>query len=255
MSYILDALKKLEKERRRGKIPGLSEQDSIVYHSQRRPVWPYILIAVFVLNAALLFWWFLPKKSADSVMPAAPASQPLAAPSASQDVKMPEVKEPAGEVASGAAAGKASVSSTPVPPPAEKDSVLRERLLALRKKMQEDEQKSAGRINGEQKADHERQKVTEVAILEGKPEVAAEPLPEKKLYKFSELPPSVKGGLPVFSITAFLYSEKPSGRMARINERMMREGQELSPGIRVEEIVTDGVILSYRKFHFFVSVK
>jgi len=36
MSYILDALKKLEKERRRGRIPGLSEQDSVVYHSQRR---------------------------------------------------------------------------------------------------------------------------------------------------------------------------------------------------------------------------
>ena len=42
--------------------------------------------------------------------------------------------------------------------------------------------------------------------------------------------------------------------MARINERIMREGQELEPGIRIEEIVSDGEILSYKKFRFFVSV-
>ncbi|MBI5633936.1 MAG: general secretion pathway protein GspB [Nitrospirae bacterium] len=269
MSYILDALKKLEKERRRGRIPGLTEQDSVVYHSRRRPVWPYILIAVFSLNAALLIWWFLPKNPNNTVMPSAPASLPSAAPASqpltappslpssepaiSQNMKKPEV-EGSGKVTSSVAAESAAVKQPPVSPPA-KDTVYRERLLALRKMLQEDAQKTASSMAGGSKTDNEKQKESEAALQEKKHEVVPDPLPEKKLYKLSELPPSVKSGLPGFSITAFLYSEKPSGRMARINERMMREGQELAPGIRVEEIVADGVILSYRKFHFIVNVK
>ncbi len=245
MSYILDALKKLEKERRRGRIPGLTEQDSVVYHSQRRSAWPYILIAVVILNAALLTWWFLTKNPKDAVM--------LSTPSVSQGVKMPEIKE-SGNVISSGAAESSSARRAPVSPPA-KDTVLRERLLSLRKMMQEDAQKSASPMNSELKADNEKQKTTEALRQEKKTEVMAEPLPDKKLYKLSELPPSVRAGLPGFSITAFLYSDSPSGRMARINERMMREGQELEPGIRIEEIVSDGVILSYKKFRFFVSVK
>lgn len=270
MSYILDALKKLEKERRRGRIPGLSEQDSVVYHSRRRPVWPYILIAVFALNAALLIWWFLPKNPNNAVMQAAPSSlllaapagQPLvapsslpsAAPSVSQEVKKSEI-EKSGNATSSVAAESAPVSRPQSSPPAKDTTVYRERLLALRKMLQEDAQKTASSMNGGAKTDNEKQKEPEAALQEKKPEVVPEPLPDRKLYKLSELPPSVKNSLPGFSITAFLYSEKPSGRMARINERMMREGQELAPGIRVEEIVSDGVILSYRKFHFIVSVK
>lgn len=236
MSYILEALKKLEKERKRGRIPGLSEQDSVVYHTRRRSVWPYLLIVVFSLNAALLIWWFLPKNSNDNVLQAAPSSLPSAAPAVIQNVKRPEIRE-SGNVISSIAGEPSSVSRPQVSPP-EKDAVLRERLQSLRKMMQEDEQKQAEALPQEKKS-----------------EVMAEPLPEKKLYKLSELPSSVRDSLPGFSITAFLYSDSPSGRMARINERMMREGQELEPGLRIEEIVSDGVILSYRKFRFFVSLK
>jgi len=240
VSYILDALKKLEKERRRGRIPGLSEQDSVVYHSQRRSVLPYVMIAVFSLSAVLLIWWFLPKQPKEAVMPAALSSLPLAAPSMNQDVKRPEMKASDAPLLSNAAE-PSSVSRPPVSPPA-------------RKMLQEEAQKTTSLTNSEPKAENEKQKNNEASRQEKKPEVAAEPLPDKKLYKLSELPPSVRDSLPGFSITAFLYSDSPSGRMARINERIMREGQELEPGIRIEEIVSDGVILSYKKFRFFVSV-
>lgn len=240
MSYILDALKKLEKERRRGRIPGLSEQDSVVYHSQRRSVLPYVMIAVFSLSAVLLIWWFLPKQPKEAVMPAALSSLPLAAPSMNQDVKRPEMKASDAPLLSNAVE-PSSVSRPPVSPPA-------------RKMLQEEAQKTTSLTNSEPKAENEKQKNNEASRQEKKPEVAAEPLPDKKLYKLSELPPSVRDSLPGFSITAFLYSDSPSGRMARINERIMREGQELEPGIRIEEIVSDGVILSYKKFRFFVSV-
>jgi len=122
--------------------------------------------------------------------------------------------------------------------------------------MQEDAQKTTSPMNSEPKAENEKQKKTEASRQEKKPEVMAEPLPDRKLYKLSELPLSVRESLQkFFTITAYMYSSIPSERKVRINDHMMREGQELEPGIRIEEIVPDGVILSYKKFHFFVSVK
>ncbi len=243
MSYILDALKKLEKERRRGRIPGLNEQDSVVYHSQRRTAWPYIIIAVFSLSAVLLGWWLLPKKPKEMVMTAAPSPESfsgLAAPVMRQDIKKPETMV-SGTPASSGVSEPSSVSPSPAPP--------------VRKSLPEETQKTYNPAKNELKAENEKQKTIEASRQEQKPEIPAEPLPDRKLYKIPELPSSIRGSLPGFSITAFLYSDSPSGRMARINERMMREGQELEPGIRVEEIVPDGVILSYKKFRFFVSVK
>ncbi len=268
MSYILDALKKLEKERKRGRIPGLNEQDSVVYHSQKRPVWPYLLAGAFILNAAILIWWFMPR-ARNTVMPATPANvaspapaniplavppvQQLTAPAVSQDTAKPEDKG-SGNVISSGVKDASSTSLSPAAPPAQ-DAGSRDRLKTERKMPQEETRKAAGPAMNEPKPENEKQKKTEVLRQETKPEVIAEPVPEKKLYKLSELPSTVRSGLPGFSITAFLYSESPSGRMARINERMMREGQELEPGIRIEEIVPDGVIMSYKKFRFFVSPK
>jgi len=261
MSYILEALKKLEKERKRGRIPGLSEQDSVVYHSQRRPVWPYLLAGAFILNAVILIWWFLPKNTKDAEMPAAPSSLQLAAPSIlpatapapSQDTTRPENRE-SGNVITKGAAGLSSVKPAPVMPPAH-DAVSRESVQPVRNVPREEDKKAVSVRKSEPKTENDKQKKTEILRQETKPEITAEPLPEKKLYKLSELPPSVRDSLPRFSITAFLYADSPSGRMARINERMMREGQELEPGIRIEEIVPDGVVMSYRKFRFFVSLK
>jgi len=253
VSYILEALKKLEKERRRERIPGLSEQDSVVYHSERRPVWPYLLIAVFSLNAALLIWWFLPNAK-DKVIPAAPSSPLLAAPAVTQAVKSPELAEPVKSISSGAAEST-SVSLPPVSPPAT-DSASRNTVQSVRNIRREDAQKTAKLVNSESKAENEKLKMTEASPQEKKPDVLAEPLPEKKLYKLSELPPSVRESLQkFFTITAYMYSSSPSERKVRINDHMMQEGQELEPGIRIEEIVPDGVILSYKKFRFFVSLK
>lgn len=246
MSYILEALKKLEKERKRGRIPGLNEQDSVVYHSRKKPVWPYILIAVFSLNAALLIWWFLPSaKDKNPVI--------VTAPVVSQDVTRPEIRESENVTPPGAA-GPFSVIQPPVSPPAE-DAASHKSVQPVRSVPREEVRKTTGIVTNEPKAENETQKKAETSQQEITQEVTTEPLPDKKLYKLSELPSSIKEGLPGFLITAFLYSDSPSGRMARINERMMREGQVLEPGIRVEEIVTDGVILSYKKFRFFVSLK
>ncbi len=78
---------------------------------------------------------------------------------------------------------------------------------------------------------------------------------ENKIYKLMELPAAIRKGLPSFSVTALLYSGSPASRMVRVNEQMMREGQELAAGVKLEEITRDGLIFSYRKFRFYVGAK
>ncbi|MBI5074961.1 MAG: general secretion pathway protein GspB [Nitrospirae bacterium] len=248
MSYILDALKKLEKERRRGLIPGLSEQDSVVDYSQRRAVWPYLLASFLLLGAGVMIAWFvlapskerahrdtaktvrtvsqdLPKKT-DTAAVVLPPAQPV--PDVRSEIKTPVIKnDKVQEKPEKVVAGKSDLNKTPVVP-----------------------------VEQTPISSKEQGAVSEPAQTEPKGETPAELPVRDKLYKFSELPPSVRDSLKkFFSITAYMYSSIPAERMVRINDHMMREGQVLDPGIRIEEITVDGVILSYKKFRFFVSVK
>jgi general secretion pathway protein B len=89
MSYILDALKKLERERRLAKVPTLDTAHR-TSSAPRRRLWPWIGAAVVLVNAVVLIWLLRPvsmpfiKRSAVSTStPAAPAvvsGQPAPAP-------------------------------------------------------------------------------------------------------------------------------------------------------------------------------
>lgn len=62
MSYILDALRKSEEERRRGKVPDFSASvDAPVSARKKNNVWPIITLVVVAINAGLiLFFWNQP---------------------------------------------------------------------------------------------------------------------------------------------------------------------------------------------------
>ena len=58
MSYILDALKKSEKERQRGTLPDmLTVQDIVAEKPRKSLVWVYLLGVVLSLNAGMMVWW------------------------------------------------------------------------------------------------------------------------------------------------------------------------------------------------------
>ncbi len=52
------------------------------------------------------------------------------------------------------------------------------------------------------------------------------------------------------AFTMLVYSNKPEERILNINGRMMREGQEVAPGLRLEEINQDGAVFSFRGTRF-----
>lgn len=61
MSFILDALKKTEREREGGTIPSINSQPP-GEPPQRpgKPGWRYLIIVVLLLNAGVLLWWLKP---------------------------------------------------------------------------------------------------------------------------------------------------------------------------------------------------
>ena len=74
---------------------------------------------------------------------------------------------------------------------------------------------------------------------------------EQGLPDVRELPLPVQREIPTMSFSMVIYSDKPADRMISINGRMMHEGQEVSPGLKLEKITPNGAILNFkgRRFH------
>ncbi len=91
MSYILDALKKSDQERRRGTPPNLQTlhaPDSSPSKGTRLRLW--LLFAVVIVNTALLAWWLRPWQAGDAVAPLQTAAiespSPVSAPSSAAEM-------------------------------------------------------------------------------------------------------------------------------------------------------------------------
>ncbi len=65
-----------------------------------------------------------------------------------------------------------------------------------------------------------------------------------------KLPSSVREKLPSLAISFHFYSHDPGSRMVSINGHLLREGQAVNEDLKVEEIIVDGVIMSYQGERF-----
>jgi len=65
-----------------------------------------------------------------------------------------------------------------------------------------------------------------------------------------ELPHSIRQELPSMQISLHLYSTRPKNSFVSVNSRMLQEGEDVAPGIRLEQITPDGMIFSYKGYRF-----
>jgi general secretion pathway protein B len=79
---------------------------------------------------------------------------------------------------------------------------------------------------------------------------SADAAQEQKVMSIYELPPAIQQEIPRMSISVHAYSPNLQDRVVMINDRMMREGQDLAPGLRLEQITPDGMIFSFGGYHF-----
>ncbi len=273
MSYILDALKKSEKERQRGRVPDLmAAQDVLGEEPKRRTLWPYLIAGALILNAGVLAYWLAwnPGKPSLVRQQAAPqrygeaaSEQGSRATDQGLSVAAPQSKMPnTGDLSAKSALEKEPAYRPEIPSAGTEgasSNVLR--------------QSSQERVRIETRKNAENKQATDAGVSSGFPSVPSEqatgakhgdvesqpvdhPAPiRNKIYGLHDLPSSIRQGLPSFAISTHLYASDASSRVVRINGQVLREGQFLAEGLRVEEIIAEGVIFSYRNYRFRVGLK
>ncbi len=84
---------------------------------------------------------------------------------------------------------------------------------------------------------------------------AADAAPAQTVISMAELPLSVQQELPAMTISVHAYSGNPRDRLVGINNRMLREGEYVVPGLKLEQITPDGMIFGYKGYSFRRGVK
>lgn len=66
------------------------------------------------------------------------------------------------------------------------------------------------------------------------------------LGSWRQLPESLRRDIPAVSISGYIYTPDPAGRSAVINNRLLREGDQVAPGLMLERLLPKSAILNYQ---------
>lgn len=269
MSYILEALKKSEQERARGR-----EQDLLQFPAVPPPPPSLRPGAVFGLSALLLAggiaigWWQPWQGPAVQPRPAvppvpepgvatAPAREPeVAAPPAAptraealRDLRplLPEggsVGAPAPAPAKPSPGASAPAVALPEPAPAAPAP------QAAPEAAPAAAQAPAAARSESRPAAAAAPKPEERKPVAKPPPAKALPPPPNRVLAVAELPAALREALPPLTIRGFVHSDDPASRLVVVNEQMLREGDEIAADLKLERIDPDGMVLNFRGYRF-----
>jgi len=212
MSYIFEALKKLEQKRERERGSRLLMVTGEAAPERRRwPFWPFsVLAALLLLNAGALLWWVRPRVPEQQLPPKPPAST---------------------------AARSEHAATTPreAPRPVAKEAP---QLNAARR--------SVPPVAGQ---------APQATPADAPPKPRPVNRGAAAVLDLKELPAAIKDSLPPLKMSAHYYTPDPQARFTRINDLNLREGQTLTPGVKLEAITAEGAVLSYQGYHFRMGMR
>ena len=240
MSYILDALKISEQARdqaagplRPSLLPPAGEADA----QAGRP-WPvYLLIAVLLFNAvAIVVLLWPPSRDARVATAASPTAAAAEAEVASAAAAIAGPPPPTAGLRPPAidslpqtpasASGPATTTTaprTPVTSPAAKDAAAAERPAP-------------------------RAAPAESVALAPTQPPAPKPAATVEIAA-DGLPPGAARQLPSLAVAGFI-QDADQNNLVIVNDRLLREGDEAAPGVKLERILADGVIFSFKGYRF-----
>ncbi|HJV86180.1 MAG TPA: general secretion pathway protein GspB [Noviherbaspirillum sp.] len=224
MSYILDALRKAEAERRIG--ASATSQASTVLGAQfdrapQRParIW-WLLLPAVAAAAAGGVWFGASQTKTPAVTATAPATTPSAPPQPQPVAPVAEKVAPAPE-------------NTAPPAIAATPSVQKA----------EPEQAQPPKESVRHKAPDKKPRVTAAERKPAPRPVAAE---EPRVPGLRELPEAIQREIPPLAIGGYLYSGNKADRTVLINTKLLREGDEVAPGLRLETLMSNGMVLNFK---------
>ena len=251
MSYILDALKKAEQERKRCKAPDFMTEHEDREDKPGRRVWLYAMLVFFVAVAGSAGWFLGSEKNsnisvksqqtAPVTMNTSAQPQPSLPPSVGPSSENPTVA-PQAQITETAALAKAVIPQTEKRETAGKQTARTSQI---------DKDSSMKKVASET----DRSRASQATPDAAEPANIKKTVPGNHIYSIAELPDELKKGLPALSISTHIYSQEKSERLASINGHIGREGQEIMSGITLESIMPDGAVLRYQGYRFKLNLK
>lgn len=207
MSYILEALRRAESERERGKVPGLHSQawadgataaPATGRPGARRGAQPLLiggLVLLLLAGAGAYMWWSRP---APAPAPVLASAEPAPPPAPTASVALPPPPP-------------VPASALPLPPP---PVVLPAPLP------------------------------TPAPAPAATPAPAARPA--APIPTLAELSPALRAELPPLQVGGAMHSDTPANRMLILNGQVYREGDAIAPGLQLEQIQLRSAVLLYK---------
>lgn len=241
MSYILDALKKSDQERRQGEIPSLQTVhiDQISRRRARlmrgRKIALVLVSCCLVATAAALWVW---QSGTFAPEPGQPAAKDVTA----TGQGYPQAPSPSGQTASQVAALAPQARPQIVEPVRPSDS-------------------PALQDSTDTPVIQQPEVVIEPAPLTHPNQIPTPQLPQAAREPGSTLPLmkdlsiDQQRIIPEISLAGHVYSDEPSRRMIMINSKIVREGELVGDNLRLVRITWDGVILRHINTEFQIKLQ
>jgi general secretion pathway protein B len=265
MSFILEALKKIDRERHQDNVPTLNTVHRQSSEAPKR-IWPWVLVAALLVNALILVWVLRSEPSnrvgnkpvdtgkaaklssspdlGSSIRggssPPPPAGRPV------QDRRTTMVDKGKAKVVSQTDRSGRSAQSRPASPARKNDvphdpiasPVRREKEVAVR--AEDDSKLQSVPPHASRLTPHEDE------AEEGEPRLQSVPL-------YQQLPEDVRNALPALKISLLAYSVPLSGRFIYLNSRKYGEGDLVDGKVKVHRITRGGAILEYQGQRFLLQ--
>jgi general secretion pathway protein B len=238
MSYILDALRKSEAERRQVETPVLSPGTVDVVEVPRRSIaaWAGIAAVLVVAVGATLYWLYGTRGEPDraGARSASVAAAPPAPVTSTAAAKPPAPSRPETEARKPADAPpelkRHPLATAPEPPV--RDLAGETRVEAAKPKRAPSS--TASRDAGS-----------------GQANVATATAPTREqVVVLRSMPLDFQRALPELVVNIHIYARHEAERILYINNRQYHAGERVRADIVVEDIVEDGAVLSYRGQRF-----
>ncbi len=230
MSYILDALRKSETERRQGKVPDLGHQVQLIHRPKKKTVSPIAWLSLaLVINAGVLAVLFWPQASPVVGVPA--STQPASVVSDTAPPTDVEAQSVQAEVS------EPVPVADPSPVKAHADEPLAE----------------SGSVASNESPRERPTIIVPAAEATRDNSVLRAPAPAGRVPHLVELPLSFQKSVPDLTFNSHIYASDPYASRVMINSNYLRQGDSFS-GLRVESITQDGVVLSKQGQRFRVGI-
>ena len=232
MSYILEALKKVDQERDIGAVPDLATPQEAKPPQTRFNRWLWIIVTLLSVNAVLVVMLLKDKDAADAEAPVT-AQVPLERQTALINDQLEQPIQQTSE----ALISEAPTPEKPVRPENEPMLSSGEVVVLPEPAYLQDSRPS---ILPEEELDMQMDAMTTARD-------------NSQLQSWYELPQEFRNKLDLPRVDVHVYSEEPQRRFILVNLEKYREGERLASGLVLEEILPDGMVMSYQGERFRVE--